>query len=546
MIYKLFTALSVLALASASLDGTEDTEEFPHPPGSVYVAPKDIPKGCARFYISDPIVESGGTKYWQVCTQVQRDHAAKMSIGAGIFAKLKDSYGEETSNSISFISTGPSTWVDIYAQNSQGGDHYEITPLRDVDLALVTSEDNPSETTFNDNILSGFIRSTDAAGENPDGLLSDVGVIPVAVWYRFANVPRQEPEDGCVYFYDRDPTNQDSNGFVSCVSHDQHLAHVSEFDLEKRGLILLGKQPFVNGTITSAQQIGEGGMDEDGNVLENEDDEADSSAALKAEPWGGDASHEKEAADKYNRKAASKKTALRRKLQTFVGPNISTPPAHYNGSHEGHENETFLGIVEEDMEMAVEYVWEGLDWLYEGVVQTFFGEQPDPEQPDPNPTSGGAGDAVQPAAAVAVDPEDHTGIKYVEVGSDVDAALWTNSDFTGSQQLVKEGNAKLLDAHVNSFFLISKKWTETKVKPEGGYEDLSENVVVAGAPDLEPRGNETDIDAEEANYEEGHKKNMRLDVEQAKIAKAGKKLSKMEDKKMHDKERRQAHMMRNS
>lgn len=84
------------------------------------------------------------------------------------------------------------------------------------------------------------------------------------------------------------------------------------------------------------------------------------------------------------------------------------------------------------------------------------------------------------------------------------------------------------------------------MKPEGGYEDLSENVVVAGAPDLEPRGNETDIDAEEANYEEGHKKNMRLDVEQAKIAKAGKKLSKMEDKKMHDKERRQAHMMRNS
>ena len=75
---------------------------------------------------------------------------------------------------------------------------------------------------------------------------------------------------------------------------------------------------------------------------------------------------------------------------------------------------------------------------------------------------------------------------------------------------------------------------------------MSENVVVTGAPDLEPRGNETDIDAEEANYKEGHKKNMRLDVEQAKIAKAGKKLSKMEDKKMHDKERRQAHMMRNS
>merc|ERR1711871_1584986 len=129
-----------------------------------------------------------------------------MSIGSGIFSKIKDKYGMETQNSISFIPTGPSAWVDIYAQGGQGGGHYEITPLRDVDLSLVTSLDNPDETTFNDNILSGFIRSSDARHENPDGLLNDVGQEPTAVYYRFVGTGRIEPENGCAYFYDSDPT----------------------------------------------------------------------------------------------------------------------------------------------------------------------------------------------------------------------------------------------------------------------------------------------------------------------------------------------------
>ena len=139
-----------------------------------------------------------------------------MSIGSGVFSKIKDKYGMETQNSISFISTGPSTWVDIYAQGSQGGAHYEITPLRDVDLSLVTSLDNPDETTFNDNILSGFIRSSDARHENPDGLLSDVGQEPIAVYYRFVGTGRVEPENGCAYFYDSDPTkNHEANGLYT-------------------------------------------------------------------------------------------------------------------------------------------------------------------------------------------------------------------------------------------------------------------------------------------------------------------------------------------
>ena len=66
MIYKFAALALVMGVAYANLEGDEDTKEFTHPPGYCYVAPKDIPKGCARFYISDPIVETQGTKYWQV------------------------------------------------------------------------------------------------------------------------------------------------------------------------------------------------------------------------------------------------------------------------------------------------------------------------------------------------------------------------------------------------------------------------------------------------------------------------------------------------
>jgi hypothetical protein len=502
MIYKFAALALVMGVAYANLEGDEDTKEFTHPPGYCYVAPKDIPKGCARFYISDPIVETQGTKYWQVCTQVTRDHAAKMSIGSGVFEKLKDSWGQETTNSVSFISTGPSTWVDIYSQRSQEGQHYEISPLRDVDLALVGSMDNPDQTTWNDNVMSGFIRSSDSLNENPDGLLNDVGIIPVAVWYRFAHTGRVEPEDGCAYFYDRDPTqDDDSNGFATCVSHDQHLAHISEFDLADRGLILRGDQPYNNGTISSKQEIGAGPQDENGDPLH----------MAAAEPWTGDEAHAAEADKKYHRDQAAhklqkkKKLALRRSLQAVENMNNST-------------NSSLLEIIEEDLEIFWEETVEMADWLFDGIYDIFAGEAPEPEHPV-SPSASEPSDSAGAAAPVKVDPDDHTGIRYVEVGADVDAALWTNNDFSGKQSLFKTGTAKAVEGNVNSFFLISKVYSENKPKPEGGYQDVYENPEV---PQPE------------------------LNAEESKVKKVAKKLNKMVDKEIRSKSRRQAKMMRDS
>lgn len=105
-----FAVLIVLALINA-IYADEETIELPHKAGYVYVKPQDIQKGCARFYISDPITEVEGTKYWQVCSAPSRDKEAKVAIGSGVFAKIKDKYGMESANSISFISTGPQCWV---------------------------------------------------------------------------------------------------------------------------------------------------------------------------------------------------------------------------------------------------------------------------------------------------------------------------------------------------------------------------------------------------------------------------------------------------
>lgn len=445
--------------------------------------PANINPGCARFYISDPIKEEGGTKYWQVCSKVRRDHAAKMSIGSGVFAKIKDKYGMETQNSISFISTGPSTWVDIYAQGSQGGAHYEITPLRDVDLSLVTSLDNPDETTFNDNILSGFIRSSDARHENPDGLLNDVGQEPIAVYYRFVGTGRIEPENGCAYFYDSDPTvNHEANGFTTCVSHDQHLAHVSEKDMEERGEVLLGPQPFVNGTISDKQDPDAGyPQDEYGNPLE-------------PEPWEGDEAHEVEASTKYGRRSVFK---LRR-LDAVVNTNATGG------------NETVLEVIEEDLEAAWESVVEGFDWMFSSIVHVFLGDNTTKVAPHVTQT------AAEPA--VDVSTEDHTGIKYIEAGLMVDVAAWTNDDFAGKQTMITAGNAANMDHVVNSFFLVSKKYHANKVKPEGGYQDITEQPEVP-----------------------------QMDMEASKVIKIAKKMEKKEDyKNMRSKSARRAAMMRHS
>jgi len=497
MIYKLaIPVLTLMGVVYGNMDGTKETNEFEHPEGSVYVHPDNIQKGCARFYISDPIKETSGTKYWQVCTRPQRDHAAKMSIGSGMFEKIKDKYGQESQNSISFISTGPSTWVDIYAQGRQGGAHYEISPLRDVDLSLVTSLDNPDETTFNDNILSGFIRSSSSNSENPDGLLMDVGQEPHSVYYRFVGTGRVEPESGCAYFYDSDPTkSDDANGFVTCVSHDQHLAHTSLKDMEDRGQILLGPQPYVNGTISDKQTPQAGiAQDENGEPLE-------------PEPWEGDMEHEEEANAKYGRKSHFKMAKKRRLLRRLEGEETAAPmkptPAPVNGTH----NETILEIIEEDLEMAWEEVVEGFDWLFSSIVDVFIGE---------NTTTQAA---VQPAAAPAEDAttEDHTGIKFIEAGPDVDVAAWTNDNFAGVQTMITSGSKVNVNHVVNSFFLVSKKYHVNAPKPEGGYTDTEEDPIVP----------------------------QKLEAE--KISKVAKKMSKKEDyAKFHSKSARQAHMMRNS
>jgi len=439
---KFLVILSFVASVHGDLSGERGTSEFEHPEGSVYVKPADINPGCARFYISDPIKEEKGTKYWQVCTKVRRDHAAKMSIGSGVFSKIKDKYGMETQNSISFISTGPSTWVDIYAQGSQGGAHYEITPLRDVDLSLVTSLDNPDETTFNDNILSGFIRSSDARHENPDGLLSDVGQEPIAVYYRFVGTGRVEPENGCAYFYDSDPTeNHEANGFTTCVSHDQHLAHVSKKDMEERGHILLGPQPFVNGTISPKQNTKAGyPQDENGNPVE-------------PEPWSGDEAHDKEADAKYGRNMLK----LRR-LDAHMEPKSAS------------SNETLLEIIEEDVQAAWEAAVGSFDWMFSSVVSVLLGENNTKAAPHVSPSA----EQLPPH----VTSEDHTGIKYIEAGLMVDVAAWTNDDFTGKQSLITAGNVAILDHVVNSFFLVSKKYHANKVKPAGGYVDVDEQPIV--------------------------------------------------------------------
>jgi len=204
-----------------------------------YVAPSDIKKGCARFYMSNPFTyvkgfSEQGTQYWQVCVAPMKDKPAKVAIGAGLFAKIKDKFGADTANSISFISTGPDCWVDIFSGKQQTGETYGITPLSDVDLATLPLYHIEGHTSFNDNIMSGYIRSTDSAGENPDSGDIPEGTVPIACWYTFESVTTVPKDNGCSYFYDRDPNVELANGFAICMSDNQHLAHVNQHDMDVR------------------------------------------------------------------------------------------------------------------------------------------------------------------------------------------------------------------------------------------------------------------------------------------------------------------------
>ena len=238
--------MNILATTSVLLASARaGVMEYSHKQRNVYVAPQNITTGCARFYISNPVTSGAtGTKYWEVCSEPNTNKGVRLQIGAGIFMKIRDKYGHSVANSISYVSTGPECWVDIFTQSDLAGRGYEVTPLRNVDLAMLDNHDNPSEGTFNDNIMSASVRSTLATGENPDTIDTPAGVLPVAVYYRFENIPKQPADSGCGYFYDADPNVQgELDGAVVCVSQNQHLAHMNVKDLAKRGLILLNSTP---------------------------------------------------------------------------------------------------------------------------------------------------------------------------------------------------------------------------------------------------------------------------------------------------------------
>jgi len=216
--------------------------------GLKYKEPTEVPEGCARFYVSNPNANSPhgdqqkmeDTQHWTVCVKdenSQSDRPAKYSIGAGLFDTVKDKYGQEHNNSISFISTGPKCWVDIYSKRSQKGQKYTIDPLQNVDLSDVPLHDTPGLTSYNDNVMSGHIRSSDAEDENPDSNNMPADVVPIAVWYTFLNVAMIPANSGCGYFYDSDPSSSNArvNGFALCETNGQHLAHVNQHDMMKRG-----------------------------------------------------------------------------------------------------------------------------------------------------------------------------------------------------------------------------------------------------------------------------------------------------------------------
>jgi len=232
-----------------------------------YVHPTLIKPGCARFYMSNPHSFVKGwsedtTQYWQVCVAQERDTPAKMAIGAGLFAKIKDKFGADTANSISYISTGAHCWVEIFSGKGQTGETYEITPLADIDLATIPLLHIPDHLSFNDNIISGFIRSTDSDGENPDSGNVVPGQVPVAVWYTFENVQSVPADHGCAYFYDADPTVGLANGFCVCVSDDQHLAHVNVKDMHDRGYSEVLKRGAIK-SVHSGEEIEVGVYAED-------------------------------------------------------------------------------------------------------------------------------------------------------------------------------------------------------------------------------------------------------------------------------------------
>ena len=419
----------------ANLNGTIATEELPHEDAYVYVPPRNIPMGCARFYQSDPIGTVHGTRYWQLCTTVGNDKPKTFEIGEGEFSELAhEDYGNHLVNSVSFISTGPDTWVEIFAERGNKGVSYEITPLADVDLSLVTDLSNPEELTFNDNVLSGNIRSRTSTRENPDSLRKKPTQDPIHLWYKFVNVPRINVTDsGCGYFYDKVPENSNTllNGFAICLTRNQHLAHINIKDMTDKDSLLKGIR---------------------------------NSSLVAIKPWTGDTAHKEAHKAKYLR---STESLLRRRLQT-IEKNISDQEAPTPSSA---PTESFFNATDELtggwlswLEHGFEDMLMDLEYLLEEGMQMFLGNETQAHATKHSseiPATARTYPTEISSQRVVTNPNapDLSGIKYVEAGWDVNIALWNEDNFKGNQTIIPARSAVITeDYSVNSIFLISHKY----------------------------------------------------------------------------------------
>ena len=426
----------------ANLNGTVDTEELPHVDEYVYVAPQNIPMGCARFYQSDPIGAQHGTRYWQVCTDVGVDEPKKFEIGqTEPFTDLShEDYGNHVVNSVSFITTGPDTWVEVFAERDNKGKFFEITPLSNVDLSLVEDLSNPDELTFNDNVLSGNIRSRTSTRENPDSIRKKSSQAPIHLWYKLMNVPRVNVTDsGCGYFYDEVPDDATTllNGFAVCLTKDQHLAHINIKDMMDQDSLLKSMR---------------------------------NSSLIAIKPWTGDVAHKEAHEAKYLRTASALQARVRRLQAEEDQPTPSSAPtmSFFNATNELTGG--WLSWLEhgfEDMLMDLEYL------LEEG-IEMFLGNETETQvaaQSSDVPEAARTISTEISSRRIAANPNspDLSGIKYVEAGWDVDIALWNDDNFRGNQTIIRSRSAVITeDYSVNSIFLISHKYVRNEPSAPAG------------------------------------------------------------------------------
>jgi len=197
---------------------------------NIYIKPSDIEKGCARFYLSDPI-KNPGTKTFEVCA-TKSIGGTKFTIGSGVFSEIKDKFGKKAVNSISYISTGPLTWVTIWTRAGLKGDEYEILPETDADLSVIRAYDHTlGLQSFNDNIESGSVRTLERS-QDPD--LTESGDAVDSFTFQ----GRQKAKGLCAYFYGANPVDFPlTRGFAVCLKSTRFAwAKITNKWLRSQGL----------------------------------------------------------------------------------------------------------------------------------------------------------------------------------------------------------------------------------------------------------------------------------------------------------------------